>query len=51
MLEKKTRFVVTLRPQEKKLLEELASEYGLSLSRFVILRSMDKLKPFVKGEE
>ena len=51
MLEKKNRFLIYLRPEEKKVLNELASEYGLSLSRFLILSAMGKLKPIIKGGE
>jgi hypothetical protein len=50
MSENKTRVLIYLRTEEKELVAELATKYGLSLSRYLILSALGKLKPDRRGE-
>ena len=50
MTEKKTKVLVHLRTEEKELANEMAEKYGLSLSRFLILSALGKLKPIEEGD-
>ncbi|MHB1812128.1 MAG: plasmid mobilization protein [Thermoplasmataceae archaeon] len=50
MSENKTRVLIYLRTEEKELVTELATKYGLSLSRYLILSALGKLKPDRRGE-
>ncbi len=49
MSKNKTRVLIYLRAEEKDLLDELALEYGLSFSRYLVLSALGKLKPDRKG--
>ena len=49
MSERKTRVLIYLGAEEKTVLGELASEYGLSFSRYLVLSALGKLKPDKKG--
>jgi hypothetical protein len=44
MSESKTKVLIYLRKEEKEMLEELAIEYGLSFSRYLVLTALGKLK-------
>lgn len=49
MNESKTKVLIYLRKEEKEMLEELAIEYGLSFSRYLVLTALGKLKTDMRG--
>lgn len=49
MPEAKTKVLIYLRTEEKERLDELAIEYGLSFSRYLVLSALGKLKLDRKG--
>lgn len=49
MKENRAKVLIYIRAEEKELLTELASEYGLSFSRYLVLSALGKLKFDRKG--
>ena len=47
--ENRIKVLIYIRAEEKELLNELASEYGLSFSRYLVLSALGKLKLDKKG--
>lgn len=49
MKEDRAKVLIYIRAEEKVLLTELANEYGLSFSRYLVLSALGKLKLDKKG--
>ena len=49
MKENRVKVLIYIRAEEKELLSELAGEYGLSFSRYLVLSALGKLRLDKKG--